>query len=321
MNKIFTCILLLLFAVDAMPQRIVNRYGLDLVKNGEQYKLHDEALIRKLNLFDFDNLPVDMLLPYHWQPTYLSQKEFDNCTTTTHTYKKYSKYELKLQVDKANGTEATPFIIWIHGGGWEAGDYTGHERMSKYLASHGITGIRISYSLLPQGAKMKDAWSDIQDALKYVKEHAQEFNIDPDRFGFAGHSAGGHLSTYAAMRTPGTKLLVAVNGVYDLNKIQKGFEPTEHHFQFLGTNEKEREFASPVNYVHPKVPYSAFFYSSGDFLLDPGQIGLIAEKLKENNVGYELIQKDFYSHDGFIALTDLHESTLMKILILAKTHL
>lgn len=321
MNKILLYILVILSSVEVFPQKIANRYGLDLIKSEDNYRLKDETLIRKLNLFDFSHLPVDMLLPYYWEPTYLEQKELENCTTRTYTYKKYPNYELKLQVDQAYSKSPTPFIIWIHGGGWEAGDYAGHERMSRFLASHGITGIRISYSLLPQGAKMKDAWSDIQDALKYVQNHAKEFNINPNRFGFAGHSAGGHLSAYAAMRTPGTKLLVAINGVYDLNQIQPGFEPNDHHFQFLGTTTADRKTASPINYVHPKAPHSVFFYSSGDFLIDPGQIKLMTDKLNENNVSYELIEKDFYSHDGFISLTDLHESTLMKILILAQTYL
>lgn len=301
-------------------QEYQNRYAFDLVKTGNGYKIKDEQKIRALSVLDMDNLPADMFAPYHGARTFILESEYKQCQTRSFVYKTYPDYELRLEVDIPPGEGKFPFIMWIHGGGWESGDLYGLEGQSKYLAAHGIAGVRISYSLLPQGGNMLKAWADIQDALTFIRNHAQDLKIDSSTFGFAGHSAGAHLSAYAAMRVPKTKLLIALNGAYDLEHIQEGFEPKEHHFQFLGKTSEEKRMASPVNFVHPQAPFCLLGYSMGDYLVDPTQVERLAARLDKNNVRYELMVKDIYSHAAFLA-TDLYEPTLMKMLITAKTHL
>lgn len=303
-------------------QRIINRYGLDLVLDGNGYQLKDEKKIRELNVFNPDSVPADMYIPYTNARLYIKEGEYHQCITKTFTYKTYPGYELKLAVDLPIKHEGKlPFMVWIHGGGWHMGDYNGHSLQSRYLASHGIAGVRISYSLLTQGATFKDTWQDIQDALAYIKSHADELGLDPARFGFAGHSAGGHLSAYAAMRIPETKLLISFNGIYDLVHTVPGFVPSTRHDAYFGLSSVEdRTYASPITFVHSGAPFCVLTYSSGDFLIDKQQIVSFEEALKQKNVKYEIIEKDYYAHSAFVA-TDLYEPMLMKVLILARKYL
>lgn len=323
-NHIQILALLLPFLLGIMTsleaQTLMNRYSHELEPAGKNYKLKDEGKIRALNVIDLDNAPADMFYPYYRQNLFTQDIDYSNCETKSFVYKRYPDYELRLEVDIPKGNDKYPFMMWIHGGGWEAGDLYGLKNMSSYLASHGIAGVRISYSLLPQGGNMEKAWRDIRNALAFIRNHADELKIDADKFGFGGHSAGAHLSAYAAMRIAGTKLLVALNGAYALENIKPGFEPKDHHFQFLGTTPEKKREASPVNFVHPGAPFCLLGYSNGDCLVNPDQIKLLAEKLKENNVPYQLMIKDLYSHSAFLA-TDLYEPTLMKVLITAKQFL
>ena len=312
----------LLFAAiaPAPAQRIINRYSLDLVRIKDGYRLQDESKIRKYGLFDIDGAPADMFVPYERKRLYIKDEDYHQAETKVVVFKQYPGYDLKMAIDlpKERTGEKLPFIIWIHGGGWHMGDFNGHSLHSRYLAGNGV---RISYSLLTQDATFEDSWSDIQDALKYIREHAEEYGLDPSRFGFAGHSAGGHLAAYAAMRTPGTKLLVAFNGIYDLVHTVNEFVPSSRQDKYFGLSSLEsRKNASPVTFVHPGAPYCLLTYSSGDVLVDKAQVVTFTKALRENNVPYDLLYKDYYSHMGFID-TDLLEPTLMRVLIEAKKRL
>lgn len=322
-RSIFSIALLFAAIAPASSQRIINRYSLDLVKIKDGYRLQDESKIRRYKLFDIDNAPADMFIPFERKRLYIKDDDYHQAETKVVVFKQYPGYDLKMAIDlpRERTGEKLPFIIWIHGGGWHMGDFNGHSLHSRYLAGNGIAGVRISYSLLTQDATFEDSWSDIQDAVKYIREHAEEYGLDPSRFGFAGHSAGGHLAAYAAMRTPGTKLLVAFNGIYDLVHTVNEFVPSSRHDKYFGLSSLEsRKNASPVTFVHPDAPYCLLTYSSGDVLVDKAQVVTFTQALRENNVKYDLLYKDYYSHMGFID-TDLLEPTLMRVLIEAKKRL
>lgn len=318
---IILLIFLLLFSFGFAREKIINRYGLELILQGNRYKLKEEMKIRQLHVFDPDSAPADMYVPYKKSQVFIKDADYKQCITRTFVFKTYPGREMKLEVDlPTDASKKHPYIIWIHGGGWHSGNYNGHKPFSRYLASHGVAGVRISYSLLTDGAEFKDTWQDIRDAVAYIREHAAEWGLEVDRFGFAGHSAGGHLSAYAAMRVPGTKLLVSMNGVYDLEHIVPGFVPTARHDKYFGTSAEERKNASPLFFVHPGAPYCVLTYSTGDLLIDNQQIIRFEAALKKNNVPYEILSKAYYSHLAF-AGTDLYEPMLMKILILAQKYL
>ena len=317
------CLCLLCAWSGFAQDRIINRYGLDLVRVKGGYKLLDEAKIVSHGIFDLEKGPADLYEPYQRSRTFLKEDAFHRCETVELVYKTYPSYELKLAIDlpKERPEGKLPFVVWIHGGGWHMGSYQAHSLQSRFLASNGIAGVRISYSLLTQGAVFADTWQDIQDALAFVRAHAEEYGLDPDRFGFAGHSAGGHLSAYAAMRTPGTKLLISLNGIYDLVHTVPDYVPSNRHDAYFNLpSETSRAECSPVTFVHEGAPFCLLTFTGGDTLVDKEQVKTFTRALREKGVPHELLYKDYYSHNGFND-TDLFEPMLMKMLITAQQYL
>jgi acetyl esterase/lipase len=91
----------------------------------------------------------------------------------------------------------TAAVVICPGGGYVrlAMDHEGHE-VARWLNSLGIAGIVLKYRM-PNGHS-EVPLSDAQEALRVVRERSSEWNIDPNKVGIAGFSAGGHLAATAA---------------------------------------------------------------------------------------------------------------------------
>lgn len=96
----------------------------------------------------------------------------------------------------ANGTA----MVVCPGGGYSilAYDLEGTE-ICAWLNNIGITAILLKYRVPSRQGMLKHgaAMQDLQRAISYVRAHAQELNIDSQRVGVMGFSAGGHLSAMA----------------------------------------------------------------------------------------------------------------------------
>ena len=93
-----------------------------------------------------------------------------------------------------------PAILIIHGGGWSAGsknDMVYRTLMVDY-ALKGYVVCNMNYRLV-QEAPMPACIEDVRCAIRWMKAHAAELGIDPNRIGTYGHSAGGHLSLMAGL--------------------------------------------------------------------------------------------------------------------------
>ena len=88
-----------------------------------------------------------------------------------------------------------PAVIWIHGGGWRSGNKSTNK--IKLLAKYGFFGVSIEYRLSGE-AQFPAAVEDCKCAVRWLKANAEEYNVDPDRIGVWGGSAGGHLSLMVA---------------------------------------------------------------------------------------------------------------------------
>ena len=84
-----------------------------------------------------------------------------------------------------------PAVILCPGGGYVCLVTTKMEPIAKWLNQHGVSAFILIYRT-PK--KRKDAFEDIQRAVRIVRSRASEWNIDPKRIGVMGSSAGGHLA-------------------------------------------------------------------------------------------------------------------------------
>ncbi len=94
-------------------------------------------------------------------------------------------------------------VFFIHGGGWLNGDKSGFNNVAPYLKA-GISVVSINYRLIPQAEAdklvppVKGPLLDAARALQFVRSKAAEWNIDKERIGASGSSAGACSSLWLA---------------------------------------------------------------------------------------------------------------------------
>ena len=127
-----------------------------------------------------------------------------------------SSLALRLYQNDAPGPR--PCILIIHGGGWNSGDEKQLPEMSRQLAALGYRVASMAYRLAPQ-ARWPAPKEDVAAALSYLKDHAAELNIDPQRFILLGRSAGGQIALDAAytLRDPAILGCIASYPPTDMN--------------------------------------------------------------------------------------------------------
>lgn len=96
-----------------------------------------------------------------------------------------------------------PIIVFIHGGAWRAGTRTTGPDLERFFARDGFAMASIEYRLTPGGLFPRSV-EDVKTAVRYLRTHAAEYDLDPDRIGAWGLSAGGHLAAVAALTPGGT---------------------------------------------------------------------------------------------------------------------
>jgi acetyl esterase/lipase len=103
----------------------------------------------------------------------------------------HERQKLDLFVPRNPG-QPLPVIIWIHGGGWTGGDKSGCPPLRQGFAQRGYAIASLNYRL-SQHAVFPAQLEDCKAALRWLRAHAKTYNLNPDRFGVWGSSAGGHL--------------------------------------------------------------------------------------------------------------------------------
>jgi acetyl esterase/lipase len=98
---------------------------------------------------------------------------------------------LDLYLPEKPADKPMPLVIWVHGGGWRGGSKAGGARAA-FLLPHGYAVASIEYRF-SNVALFPAQIQDCQAAVRWLRANAMKYNLDPQRFGAAGDSAGGHL--------------------------------------------------------------------------------------------------------------------------------
>lgn len=97
-----------------------------------------------------------------------------------------------------------PAVIWIHGGGWREGDKrTGSNQIGTFasdLVKRGYVAVSCNYRLVPKHTHPSQI-DDAQRVVRWLRQQADKYHIDPERIGAAGISAGGHLAAMLAVKS------------------------------------------------------------------------------------------------------------------------
>ncbi|MEM9463010.1 MAG: alpha/beta hydrolase [Myxococcota bacterium] len=99
---------------------------------------------------------------------------------------------LDLYIPAGEGPFAV--VVLIHGGGFEQGDKSASATSAQFLASNGIAAAAINYRLSGE-ATFPAAVHDCKAAVRFLRTHASDYRLDPDRIGAWGESAGANLAS------------------------------------------------------------------------------------------------------------------------------
>ena len=195
-----------------------------------------------------------------------------------------------------------PALLQIHGGAWVIGDKREQGiPLLKAVARDGWVGFNANYRLSP-AATWPDHLVDIKRALAFIREHADEYGVDPDFVAVTGGSAGGHLATMVALTQnearyqPGfedadtsVQACVPFYGVYDFTN-RAGTMPPQFRDWFLQPlimkafydDEPERfRDASPLDNLRPDVPPFLVVHGDNDTLAPVADARTFVAALRE----------------------------------------
>ena len=204
--------------------------------------------------------------------------------------------DLYLPKDTKTGAAKTPLIIAIHGGGWQGGSPAAYQHWGPYLARNGYGLFAIRYRLGKAGTYPKAVY-DVKAAIQFIRAKAADLDVDPDRIGLWGDSAGGHLAALAGLAADqytaeyrndphagvpvNVKTVVGFYGVYDLlaqwhhDQIARPRDQIAE--KFLGAspmqNRKLYFESSPISYATIDRNKASFMLVNGtaDDIVDPAQ--------------------------------------------------
>ena len=224
-----------------------------------------------------------------------------------------------------------PVLLHVHGGAWTIGtkEQQGLALM-EHLAAKGWVCVSVNYRLAP-----RDRWPaqviDVKQAIAWIKDHIADYGGDPDYIAITGGSAGGHLSSLAALTPndpdyqPGfedkdTSVQVAVPhyGVYDMVGVEGHRNVRLMRDLFLAKRVFERpysedpqayEAASPLMRVTPDAPDFFIVHGRNDTLVGVDQARQLVERLRETSkrtVVYAELPHAQHAFDVIPSIRGLH---------------
>ena len=116
-------------------------------------------------------------------------------------YAKGDDYRLTLDVYQPEGAGPFPVVLAIHGGGWRGGSKITMTRHAWLLARSGYVVVAINYRFAPEYPFPAQV-IDCKQAVRWIRRHAEKYNIDPKRLIAFGYSAGGHLAAMLGATDP-----------------------------------------------------------------------------------------------------------------------
>lgn len=194
--------------------------------------------------------------------------------------------KLRLDASVPAGSGPFPAVVLVHGGAWKYGDKNNFVSLFDPLTHAGYAWFSINYRLAPKHPFPACA-DDVETAMKWVKQHAKDYNIDPDRVALLGESAGGHLVELVAARSDKDSAArpAAVVAMYAPSDLPALAVSAEAHGMVIGPilaavfgrdtlDEKTQQLlrdASPLTYVKAGLPPFLLLHGTADQLVPMSQ--------------------------------------------------
>ncbi len=202
-----------------------------------------------------------------------------------------------------------PVILYIHGGGFVAGDKDHRTGICSWLASNGYFVVNVNYGLSPE-CHFPEPIYHLVDSVNWIYKNAKQRELNLTKLIVSGDSAGAYYASMLATICLSSELQSILNvkpltkfgacvlncGIYNLNKALEEkmlFRINIKVFEsYFGINLKEfdsfklKDYCSPLPFMNKKFPPTFLIYAKKDIICI-GQSEFIIDKLNELDIYYE----------------------------------
>ena len=251
----------------------------------------------------------------------------------------YPNVPMQLDLLQPQKKTRMPAIVYVTGGGFINANKDNGVQLRNYLAEKGYVVASITYRVAPT-AKFPQPLEDVKASIRYLRAHADQWNIDKNRIGIIGGSAGGYLSAFAST-TSGTKTFdkgenlqesskvscaVDLYGLSDLSQVGMDYSPeVQQLHKSAGATEalwvngspvfggkdggvladpKATEAANPIAYIGKNSAPMLLMHGTADKVVSPGQTDLLYQALKAKGVPAERYEIPGAAHGGVYWVQD-----------------
>jgi acetyl esterase/lipase len=210
--------------------------------------------------------------------------------------------KLDLALPEKKSDKPLPVIVMIHGGGWRGGNKDGHLPQIFGFAQQGYAAATVQYRFAPKH-RFPAQIEDVKCAVRYLRANAEKYNLDKDRFGAIGFSAGAHLAMLLGTMDKADGLEGDGGNAEQPSKVQAVvafFGPTDLAAEdypanvvamiddLVGAKQDEkpelRAAASPVTYVNKGDAPTLIYQGTKDRLVPYTQAFKMADALTKAGV-------------------------------------
>ena len=251
----------------------------------------------------------------------------------------YPNVPMHMDILQPQTRTKKPAIIFVTGGGFVNANKDNGAQLRMHLAENGYVVGSIQYRVAPTG-RFPQPLEDVKASIRYLKAHAQQFGVDPERIGVIGGSAGGYLTAMAAT-TSGTttfdkgeylnvtsdiKAAVDLYGLSDLTRIGDDYpEAVQKLHASAGATEalwingspvfggedggvlahpEAAKAANPMTYISKTSAPMLLMHGTADTVVSPSQTDLLFQALQEKKIPSERYLIPGAAHGGVYWVQD-----------------
>ena len=255
-------------------------------------------------------------------------------------------FTLMLDILQPDSDKPLPLIVFISGGGFIMSPKNNWIQQRMRLAEEGYVVASIEYRHAPL-SKFPLPVEDCKLAIRWLRAHADQYNIDPERVGVLGNSAGGYLSSFVGVINDNkefdkgdyleysSNVLCAADifGISELMSIGDDYPEEERRLHdspgiteamwvkgvpgFSGPDGGVKDFpeeskkASPLYYVSEKTVPMLFMHGTGDKMVSPSQTDKMYQALRAKGIEAERYEIPGAPHGGIYWV----QESVMKVMI------
>ncbi len=225
--------------------------------------------------------------------------------------------------------EPLPLVVFVQGSGWTFPNIGYEMGQMAWYAQSGIAVAMVTHRNCMDGHPFPAYLQDVKTAIRFLRSHAAEYNIDRNRVGIWGTSSGGNTALLVGLtgddpayktaeyaeESDAVKLVIECFGPTDLMRLLGGEIPGEPHngiFEALTAGKDVKQVftdMSPVNHVKEGKTYPPFLLLSGsaDPVVPLDQMEVMYRKLLDNGADAQAICVDGAPHEGSFWSRELHD--------------